>query len=233
MPSYEDEDGGFVVYDLMVCQGESNGSLMALSRFYGVVCLIAPEDLTALHHSPQADWVYRPLLYRRNMYGSWDRLGSQMELGWRYGLGKMQLAMAAIDDGEEFDPQKDFSMPLADERADKLLGENLTPLQSLELSKSDSFRVRGGKTKSIYVIELGNGFKIVNGMTGDTGVSYCLHPDYWMPMADVALATKLQLEDPEMEEETTENARATVYYDDTAPTREQAWAYKLEKELIA
>lgn len=230
MPSFEHEDGGFVVFDLLVCALAVNGQMMAITCAYGALSIVYPEGLTPAVRAGRAE--YRPMIYRRHALHWWQRLGSQMELAWRYGLGQMQIAMHSVEEGEEFDPEVDFTMAKADERADALLTDHLTPLQRLEHAATSEFRVRGGKTDNLYKIEDANGFAQIDEVTGDTLVSYCLHPDYWMPNADVALATKFQLEDPEMEIETVENARDTPYRRETIPTWEEVAASKIEKELM-
>jgi hypothetical protein len=230
MPSFEDDEGNFVVFDFVVAAVAVDGTMMAISKVYGGISIIYPEGLAPAVRAGKA--MYRPLIYRRHALYWWQRLGSQMELAWRYGLGAMLTAMQGIEDGEDFDPAKDFTMAKADERADHILSEFLTPLQKIELRANAKFRVIGGKTGNLYMIEEANGFAQVDEVTGDTLTSYCLHPDYWMPNADVALATKFHLEDEDMELETIKNARATPYPREKIPTWEEVAASKIEKELM-
>lgn len=234
MPSYENTENGMVVMDLLVAMPTSNGGMKLLSRFYGVACLISPEcEGVPLHHDPAAWWDWRPLLYRRALFG-WDCLGSQEELSWRYGLHQMQLAMDAIDNGE-YDLNRDFKMMEADEKARKLLRENTTDQQRLELAASGGcrFKCRGGKTKNLYEICIGNGFKLISKLTHESVASFCWHTEYWIPHEDVALATKLQLEDPELEEEVLTYAQ--VSFGDGPHLRADDWdrrAREMEAELI-
>lgn len=226
MPSYEHEDGGLLVFDLLLAQAGFNGGVKLFSRWYGSACVISPDDMVPLHHSPEALWEWRPLVYRRSMYGCWEELGSQAELAWRFGLMEV---MHAVHAGAE------VTMFEADEKAEKLLAECLSGFQQLELAATDKFRVRGGSTGRMYKIELGDGFDRVDPVTDRIVASYCLHPEYWMPTADVALATKLQLEDPELEEETVAGARAGYSLEvdwSVLAQRDDRVAAKLEEALI-
>lgn len=211
MPSYEHEDqNGLVVYDFVICAGAADGVMMAISRWYGSAVLIAPEETVPLHHNPGAWWVWRPLLYRKNIYGGFDCLGSQQELAWRYGLGQVEIARDAVGDGD-YDIERDFTMSKADDRARVLLLENLTPQQRLEYAATNggSFCCRGAATGNLYQIDIGNGFEVLSKLTREPAVSYCWHTEYWIPHDDVALATKLQLEDPELEQEVLEHGKPT------------------------
>jgi hypothetical protein len=223
LPSYEHEDGGLVVYDILGAQASSNGNMMLFSRWYGTASVLAPDDLVPLHHEPTAIWEWRPLVYRRSMYGCWMGLGSQSELGWRYGMN--QVMAAAYADGE-------FTMDRSDERAATLLHEQLSAYQLTELALSGRFRVVGGATGHTYEVELGDGFDRVDPTTGETLVDYCFHPEGWIPNADVALATKLALEDEELEADTLANARATIRRPTQHATPEQRRAREIELELI-
>lgn len=235
MPSYEHEDqNGLVVYDFLIAAGEAHGSMMLTSTWYGIAALVSPEETVPLHHTPGAWWVWRPMLYRRSIHGRWDCLGSQEELAWRYGLNQVQFARARIEDGD-YDIDRDFTMAKADAKAKELLLENLTPQQAIEYHASNGgeFCCRGGATKNLYKIDIGAGFYILSKLTREEAVSYCWHTEYWIPHDDVALATKLQLEDPELEEQVLVEGRPTML---PGPVeRAQPWAkiaMKMEAELL-
>lgn len=185
---------------------------------------------------------WRPMVYQRGLEG-WCALGSQGELAWRDGLKKATLLRWLEDNAhrperleqiaERFGTVEDIeSMLTANDRAEALLRECLSPQQRIELTAAERFRVRGGETGRIYGVELGNGF---TGLTADTcepTASYCLHPEYWMPDADVALATKLALEDRELELETVAGAKETRRRILGQPDRAARRACEMEKELI-
>jgi hypothetical protein len=231
MPSYEDEGRGFVVYDLQVVQFQKTGGAMLLSRWYGTAAIVAPEDLVPLHHSPEARWTYRPAIYDRSMHGYWRRLGSQTEIAWRAGLKQIQEVIYG-----EIEEQVQYllhpPMEEANKRADKLLAENLNAFQAVEKAAHNRFRVRGGITSDIYEVQVGDGFRRVDPFTGEVVRSYCLHPEYWIPDADVALATKLSLESPELEMQTIRNARATPLQRRIRASDEDRLAASIECELI-
>lgn len=236
MPSYEHEDGQLVVYDLLCAQATANGGMMLFSRWYGAAALLSPDDMVPLHHHPGARWEWRPVVYNRSLHGYWQGLGSQMELGWRFGLMEMQFAIHSVEAGEldeDFNPDEHFSMAEADKRADALLRENLSPLQVTELATVGKFRVRGAATRNLYRIDPGDGFELLDPVTNEVVRSYCLHPEGWMPHADVALATKLALEDEELEVETLEGARGRDWERaKRRPFWEERTAVEFERELI-
>lgn len=91
------------------------------------------------------------------------------------------------------DADADLPYLAARERARAILVEHLTPQQRLDLAATDSFFVRGNVNR-LYRIELGNGFQTVDPETHEPLVSFCLHPEEWMPHADVALAIKLAID---------------------------------------
>lgn len=239
MPSYEHEGGKMVVYDLLIAQMDLRTGLRFFPSSYGATALIFPDGLTPawFHLSEHEDGImsygvgereWRPAIYRLTLDSRMERQGSQTELEWRAGLAEM---MHHIHAGKE------WTMEQANERADKLLLECLSPQQRLEFFASDggNFRCRGGATKNLYVIELGNGFDILDKTTMEILVSYCFHPEEWMPSADVALAAKLLLEDPEKEAEVLEGARSNIWsLGGNIPKSEgMVYAERLERELVA
>lgn len=223
LPSFESEDGQLWVYDFLIVFPTNPGNELLVSRDYGMVALVAPDDMVPLHHSPAAWWSWRPVLYRLTFNGWWEALGSQQELGWRFGLMEAQHAAHA---GAE------FTFPEADERADAILREYLSPQQALELEAFGWFRCRGGRTGNLYKVDVGNGFEILDKRTCETVVSYCLHTEAWMPHGDIALATKLALEDAELEVECLENARQYPRGDRRPVTLGDVIASRLERDLI-
>lgn len=225
MPSYESDDGKLLVLDVLLAQMNGDGHVKLLSRWYGSACVLAPDGLAPLHHSPGALWGWRPKIYYRTFVG-WSCMGSQQELGWRHGLGQMQAIIHGAMD------EADFDMVDADHRARKILLENLTPQQQIEYHACDKFRCRGATTGNMYLIEPGNGFAIIDKHTCEIVVSYCLHPDGWIPHDDVALATKLALEDAELEEECLKNARSVFHKPDPRAPRIDQYVYDMERELL-
>lgn len=120
----------------------------------------------------------------------------------------------------------------ANERADAILREHLSPQQVLDLEASNGFYVRGTVNR-LYRVELGNGLQIVDPRTRTTSVSLCLHPERWIPHADVALATKLAIESgPDGEKEMLAGARKRIVGMHRRPTREDAHAWQLERDLL-
>lgn len=228
MPSYELEDGTLQVYDFMVVALYNPTVVMMFSRFWGVAAAISHDDMVPLHHSERAWWRWRPVVY--SMMGNldlelayWQALGSQQELGWRNGMFE---AMGVRHFGDE------FSFPDADERATALLIENLSPQQRLEIAQFGWFRCRGGTTGNLYKIEPGNGFAILDPRTCKEVVSYCLHPESWIPHDDVALSTKFALEDEELEVECLENARMSLRNKRRKVTMGDMVAQNLERKLV-
>lgn len=244
MPSYEHDDG-YVVFDFLVCTTDAKQWTL-YSRWYDTACLLAPDGLVPLHHQPSQWWAWRPCFYTLSMHSCWQQLGSQIELGWRKGLGEVirlriecQSARESRDRLEILEALKRHTewlleppMDAANDRAEELLKEMLTPLQRLELAGAGEFRIRGGLTGQLYVIEIGNGFKSVNSVTNETQVGYCYHPEEWMPHEDVALATKFALEDPELEEQTLECAKQVIVLRERPATWRDRRANDYEKVLI-
>ena len=200
LPSYEHEDNSDLrVYDLLVVQASGTGQVRMFSRWYGTACVIAPDGPVPLHHSVDAMWKWRPLIYRWHAGRVWECQGSQGELEWRFALAETMQVLYA--DGE-------YTFQDANCKADALLMDSLNPQQRIELLDNDTFRVRGF-SGNLYRIRLGNGFELVSPWTGDPWALFCLHPEEWIPDADVALATKLLLEDEELEQEAIGNASYT------------------------
>lgn len=211
MAAYEHEDGKMIVMELCVAQITVSGGIMLFPRWYGVAAIVAPEGMVPLHHSPEAWWTWRPVLYNRSMYGGWRQLGSQTELAWRFGLMEVQHAIHA--DGE-------FTMQDADAKADRLLLECLSAQQRIEMLADGNFRVRGASTGHTYLVTPNDGFNRIDPLTGETIVSYCLHTEHWLPDSDQALAVKYGLESIALEAEVLEGARA---YERPAPPPATAW----------
>lgn len=221
--------------------------------------LAGGEGLCALHDDPDAVWSWRPLLYHVTPDGV-RRFGSQEELGWRQGLAETQVRKAelwdelanhalechragvpfeeavesgaAIMDAWNADPPG-LPMTEATVRAEAILREHLCPQQLLDLEASGSFVVRGTVNKA-YRVRLGNGCEIVSPETHRPFVSMCIHPETWMPDADVALATKLLIESgPDGENELLAGARTTAMPPPRrASFRWERHARDLERALI-
>jgi hypothetical protein len=225
MASYEHDDGNLLVLDLLVAQLSVSG-LMLFPRDYGTDAVVAPDGLVPLHHSPAAWWAWRPCLRRLSLNDccepGWSIIGSQSELAWRYGL--MQVTHMRHDEFAE------FTMDDAHERAERLLLDNLTAHQHLEHAATGNFRVRGAKTGHTYRIAVGDGFERIDPESGKTITSYCLHTEEWMPADDQALATKLALEDEDLEPEVIKGARAYPRSAPRPPSLDEARAAKIEGE---
>lgn len=229
-PSFEHEDGELLVFDLLICQAGHDGTLRFFPRWYGVACVLATDDMVPLHHSPDAWWQWRPCVYNKGALDGWEQMSSQQELAWRHGLAEVMHWMhgGGRDAG---DPMPFAATEDADARAEEVLRECLNPQQRLELASLGKFRVVGGKTENVYEIEPGNGFGIVDAVTGEMCVSYCLHPEEWIPHDDVALATKFALEDPELEVECLENARQIVLRPEQRRTPALWQAFRVERDM--
>jgi hypothetical protein len=229
LPSFEHDDGT-VVLGLLVVQQGGDGQARLYPNWYGTACVLAPDGLVPVCHSEHARWEYRPLIYRLHMEGYWEAQGSQIELAWRRGLSDLMHWMyAGREDGE---PEPGLATSEAVDRADRLLLRHLNAQQRIELASTGKFRVRGASGK-LYEIERGNGFALVSPWTGAKWVSFCLHPEEWVPHDDVMLATKLLLEDEELEQECIGNATATKLPIGRAATVEEVTAEKMERRLIA
>lgn len=246
LPSSEDEETGFVVYELLLAmwKGGLTNEVRLFPHFYGPMCLLAPGGLVPQHHQPTQQWIYRPAIYRWTMNRLWERQGSQRELEWRVQLHNTfaVTAMAEAPGGTEADVIISFMDRIvahrrAEEKAMELLCEHLLPTQLAELTFRSSFRVIGGLTGKHYQVEPGNGFAEVHRLSNDPLVNYCLHPEDWMPDGDVALSVKLHLESPELEEETIARANATNRRMTTRTTprrwRELRYAADQEREFLA
>lgn len=255
LPSYEHEDGEIVVFEFAVVQRlGSNGCHMLFPRNYGIDSILSQDSMVPLHHTPPdvqisnemvlmpddalatlwlvhgenegAKWEWRPCLYRTGFFGYWQGLGSQTELGWRFGLMEVQ---------HNTHTGSNITMQAADEKAEALLDEHLSPYQRLEWRTSNrgQFRVRGAATGNLYEVNVGDGFYLLDKTTGERLRSYCFHPEEWLPAADVALSTKFALEDEELEIEALENARSYERDEARRATPADYYARDLEKELIA
>lgn len=120
----------------------------------------------------------------------------------------------------------------ANQKADALLREHLSPQQLLDLVADDCFYVRGTINK-LYCVRIGNGAAIVNPETHEEVVSLCIHPDDWIPHADVALSLKLMIESgPEGEEELLAGARARPLPKRFHADARDRQAWKLERDLL-
>lgn len=231
MPSFEDENGLYV-YDMLYVFPESDGGFMLVPRWYQSACVLAEEGPVPCHHQPGQRWTYRPCLYRRSMYRVWRQMGSQKELQWRYGLSRVIHATYGEEDDIEAQIDAVMGQALADEKAMKLLDEMLTDWQKMELALQHKFHVRGAATHNYYAVGLGDGFELVDEVTGACVVSYCLHTEHWLPAADIALATKLALEDEELEVDILENAGQNIVMEKIEKTRELHYARDMEREFV-
>ncbi len=120
----------------------------------------------------------------------------------------------------------------ANDRADAILREHLNPQQLLELDATGAFYVRG-TINELYSIRLGNGAAIVNPRTHHLMASLCLHPERWMPHADVALATKLAIESgPEREQEILAGARVRWLGPGRPSFERDRYAWNRERDLL-
>lgn len=223
MPSYEHVDGKLQVYDLMAVQCDSQGQVRMFSRWYGSASVIAPEGPVPLYHDERARWEWRPVVYRLHAFEGLHAISSQEELKWRWMLSEYMAHIYA---------DAEWTVTDAEDRADALLRENLSPQQIIEWDAWGKFRVRGF-SGSMYRIRPGDGFELVSPWTGATWMSFCLHPESWLPNSDVALALKLMLEDEDLEQEVIGNARAYKFPVGRGRYWGEDHAAKLEKELIA
>lgn len=138
-------------------------------------------------------------------------------------------AMAEILSG----PPPPLEMVEAREKADRLLLAMLAPQQRIDYLAHQGFYVRG-RINRLYEVRVGNGFAIVDPTTHEQTVSFCLHPDEWIPHADVALATKLGIEaGTESEAELLSAANPTVLPQASPATAEERVAWRLERRYLA
>lgn len=219
LPSYEQDDG-LLLFDMLIPVVDRRGGRPRLYPCsYWNVTRFVPEGLV------RGKW--RPCIYTRRVDhngGYWQHEGSQGELEHRYCMNW------AARNEERGDP---WTVSEAEQRAHELLREMLTPHQRIQLAACEGFACRGGLTGNLYWIKLGNGFYIIDKRTHQTTISYCFHPEYWLPDEDIALSTKLQLEDPALEPRVLEVGKMTpVEGYLRAPTRAEMYAYGAEKELI-
>lgn len=237
MPSFERDDG-LLVFDLLLFSQGEDLRPMLYSRWYHSACAIAPDGLVPLYHDPRARREWRPQVYKLGI--GWERFGSQGELLWRRLCSDAQQAIATLhepDLSEELRyrlaTERLLSTEVAEDRAEKLLRENLTAFQEFEYVVTDRFRVRGGRTGNLYLIRPRDGFALIDDVTNAVIASYCLHPESWLPDADVALATKLALEDEELEVDCLENARVgSTSLASCPPDWAERAAAERERELI-
>lgn len=223
MPSFEHEDGGLVVMDIVAAQATAQGGLMLFSRWYGSACVIAGEGMVPLHHHPKASWEWRPVIYRWALEGCWLAVGSQSELAWRHGLAVTMHHLYA-------DGPSPAIAEAAEDRAEALMVECLSPFQRIEYRTTGNFRVRGAKTGNVYRVTPGAGFDLLDETDDQVLVGYCLHTEHWLPMGDQALATKFALEDADLEVEVLEGARGYPRGRERRATWQDRKASKLELE---
>lgn len=230
MPSFEYEDGNrdddagskFLVYTNLICFKNRRGGMMLFPRLYRKVVRYAPEGLAPLYPGGERAW--RPWLYHRTTTG-WDGHGSQNELSWRYAFTEIEKAIA----GEKHEGL--YAMGEAEDKAEEILMENLSPFQQYDWKKLGNFRVRGGLTGKLYAVREGNGFALIDPVTCAEQTSYCLHPEYWMPNADIALAHKLHLENPETELDALENGKSSKEYKIPEATSKDWLAFEMERDM--
>lgn len=248
MPSYESQSGTIYVFDCLLAWKDepsftlhpgfasaNHGRMMLLPRSYGQAAVrdvIAGGDgLCALHDDPDAIWSWRPLLYEMKAEGL-QRLGSQGELVWRYGIIYAMLDRAeSIETGVPFESR----MEKANARADALLREHLDWHQQVDLEIRGHFYA-AGEVNALYKIRSGDGFAIVDPVTKEELVSFCLHPETWMPDSDVALAILLLLQQgAEGEKKLLGGARPTLLRGRgrNRATPNEIAAYHLESEYMS
>jgi hypothetical protein len=198
--------------------------------------MLSDESTVSLHHGIDADWNWRMNLYNAKIffrndlshYVDWQRLGSQTEIAWRYGLNEMQHYIHGGDNGPCTGP---FPLaPFAEVRADHFLRQHLTPFQQLEFVATRNFRVVGAKTGNHYRITVGDGFELIDPESTDILVRFCLHTEHWIPGADQALALKLALEDEDMEGQVLSGAKPYPRKFFRDATENDKIAYELERE---
>lgn len=253
---------GSVTFDMVGPIARPSDTMLIPRHYRGAALrdiLAGGEGLCALHDAPDAMWSWRPILYR--MRQGWaSRLGSQEELSWRQGLVEAtvkvmedrdelaNLAAQCHAEGLDLDESMRRGIDLireqkarpsglaifaANEKAGRLLLEHLAPLQRVDLELTGTFLVRG-TVNALYRVRLGNGCEVLSPETHRPFLSMCIHPETWLPDADVALATKLLIESgPDGENELLAGARVT----DMGPPRRgsTAWERKardLERDLL-
>lgn len=258
MPAYESESGTLFVMECLVVHSQAaDKPPIVLPASYGMVALRAPSGLAALHDAVDAVWSWRPMLY--TLFIEWTgKHGSQQELEWRIGLHEARLDRSELNDSlmewlltcakaktphAEYEAEAERiidawmgrpEMPFiqANQKAERILAEHLSPLQRIDLAADGHFYVRGTINK-LYAIEPGNGAMIVDPLTHEPLVSLCLHTDDWIPHADVALATKLAIESGrEGEEEMLAGANPRVLRPTRRATSLHRRAWAMERELL-
>lgn len=229
LASYEDVNQRVLILDAVVAVASVLTGWVIATQRYQSLCEEFSEGFVAVASRRQ----WRPILHQSLSSRTWVSLGSQHELLWRRETA-----------GLEWREQT--------ERAKKTLLANLTEHQRLEVILTNKFTVIGGKTGNTYRVEVGNGFESVIRSTHEVLLSYCLHPEYWMPHEAVALSTKFLLEDPATEEGVLNRAgifpragimralmlelgrpkQAAKYKPTRKPTRWQRFIADMERELL-
>jgi hypothetical protein len=148
---------------------------------------IAEADQWAAERSDRLGLLVAELLdaewrYRRRKGGL--RKNARKRVARRYADRVPEIAAPVVDD---------LPSRQANDRARALLLEHLSPQQRLDLAALGHFHVRG-ELNRLYRVEPGNGFSAVDPVTHEQLVCCCLHPEEWIPDADVALATKLAID---------------------------------------
>lgn len=276
LPSYETDDGRILVYDSVwvhaqVASVRASGgmadlgtSLLLSSRSYGEACflstVVGEHELVALHHDPDALWQWRPILHSLSTSGRMQRLGSQQELGWRWGQGEVLRRKAELEgrlqdvfqgcldesaSGEEFVRRyrlacdqaraQTTDYELARDRAAIVLREHLSPLQRIDLEAWGWFFCRG-TANPLYQVYPGHGVWIVDPETRAARVTVCIHPEHWIPDDDIALACKMLIESGvEGEEELLAGGRSTVIprkRTEKPATALERRAWHMEREML-
>lgn len=219
-----------ILYKLGAFDTQALGSQQELEYRRGIwdVNLANSEDNDADY-----EFIGAQLVEIRRRYGRIPPLERRPgETGWRLPknarkrLHREYLAWASSKPVRE-------RMPFVEarERAEAILYEHLAPQQRLDLARRRAFFVRG-RINRLYRVEFGNGFAIVDPVTYQPIVSICLHPDYWMPHADVALATKLAIDaGEETESELLSAARSRPLPRVRPADREERAAHRLEERF--
>jgi len=229
MPSYEHENGELLLFEFMVIQRTSM-TAMAFPKSYGWVSMVAPEGLAPLHLRAEEGtahewWEWRPLIYHWEIDGWWKALGSQQELGYRFGMNEVQHEVHG-DPGDGDVAQ----IERGERRAELLMLTQLSYQQTIEYRATGGFRVVGARTGNLYRVTPSNGFELIDAYTNRVVVSYCLHTEHWLPSCDQALAIKMALEDRELEVEVLEGAKPYPRSDRRQVRVSDRVALRLERE---
>lgn len=230
-----------VMEALIAWDGGVDRAPMLLPTSYRDVALRAPSGLAALHDDVDAVWTWRPIIHsltlaRTQRSGSQQELEWRIglhqvaviqseqedrihEVFVRSATEILKHERPKEEVADEYEarvreilaePSPTLGYDAANRRASAILREHLTPQQRVDLAAEKAFYVRG-RINRLYRVEPGNGFQIVGPVSREILVTFCLHPDEWIPADDVALATKLAIDaGEETEAELLSAGRATL-----------------------